>query len=666
MVHRFSLKEASRILSTHSLVELGFAAEHALMNNRRHVRYLQYQLLRLTPLFKDTGDSQEGIAELLEKADKAAKQGIGEFRLESINTYKISFSLLIQVIETLKGRYPELDVRGLNAQHVKAYSEHEQTSTEEILGLLKTAGLSLLDGRGTGPAASQAHNYLGMKFISEVEWIDLHRAAHQIGLPSEANLTYGFGESWQDRLEQLERIRDLQDETNGFVRLVLVPYQLKHNHDHFSKRESNLEDLKLISIARAFVDNISHISLNWGRFGLEFSQLGIVFGASELHGPFFAEKSKLPAIKLTRTLGKTSLESLIRNASYLPMAHDFVDSAGSRPTPVACQDASLLLYKLENNKELNIAELSSLINDATLLQLGHCSELIKTTLGLKKPSLFAPPVVVNAADFLQPPEVLDQMIETWSEVLKHSAHKAILINLANTGANPGPLRLVEVLRLVDNLGKDTPGIAVTLCGLKALWNLAQLEKVQLKDLLQTFKEVNVISVESSPNESEVDLTSSEIKRIHKTIHDCDMGSIAKAEIQAVYSPDRGGLWQGFLDRLETIRQLQNETPGVAGIKIEPHPMLTIAEYMRALSVARIHLRNVANVIAPIATVPATHRRLSTPYAARAAASFCSFLFGANDAGLCQTNLVKALRIESETLGIPMTLRDARFFSVGEL
>jgi aminodeoxyfutalosine synthase len=170
--------------------------------------------------------------------------------------------------------------------------------------------------------------------LGAAEWLQVHREAHELGIPSNCTLLYGHVETLQDRVEHLQMLRDLQDETGGFLAYVPLAYHPDHNElgqrlGRTGTATTGYDDLKNIAVGRLFLDNIPHVKTHWPMVTPFISQLALHFGCDDVEGTVVYERvyheagahtplmlSYGEVVRLIRGAGKDPVE---RDALYRPI-----------------------------------------------------------------------------------------------------------------------------------------------------------------------------------------------------------------------------------------------------------------------------------------------------------------------------------------------------------
>ncbi|MCX6230787.1 MAG: CofH family radical SAM protein [Bacteroidetes bacterium] len=188
---------------------------------------------------------------------------------------------LIMQIKLLR---PKLHVKAFTAVEIDFMIKKAGLSLNEGVLLLKEYGLDSIPGGGAEIFDEELRAEICPSKTSSEQWLAIHEALHQVGIPSNATILYGHIETYRHRAEHMERLRLLQDRTNGFN--AFIPLKFKHKNNTMSeiKEVSVIEDLKNYAISRIFLDNFPHIKSYWPMVGKQLAQLSLSFGVDDFDG----------------------------------------------------------------------------------------------------------------------------------------------------------------------------------------------------------------------------------------------------------------------------------------------------------------------------------------------------------------------------------------------
>jgi len=233
----------------------------------------------------------------------------------------------LEMTRRIRGISPDLFIKAFSAPEIDFMAKSSGFSWNEVLRRLKEAGLDGMPGGGAEIFDPKVRAKICPKKISGEEWLAIHRAAHGAGIKTNATMLYGHMETEEQRVAHLLRLRDLQDETQGFSAFVPLAYHPENNALRGVKETRGLLDLKVLSISRLLLDNIPHIKAHGSATDLKFVQVALSFGADDMGGTNLHEK-------VMREAGSRAPEGLtsddfircIMDAGFEPC---FVDSSYS-------------------------------------------------------------------------------------------------------------------------------------------------------------------------------------------------------------------------------------------------------------------------------------------------------------------------------------------------
>jgi cyclic dehypoxanthinyl futalosine synthase len=191
-------------------------------------------------------------------------------------------------------------------------------SFHEVIARLKAAGLMSIPGGGAELLSDDIRkDVLAYPKCSAEEWIDVMRQAHRNGLRTSATMMYGMGEELVARVEHLQRVRDLQDETGGFT--AFISWTFQHEHTEMQEVPEIYPDeyLRTLAVTRLFIDNIQHFQTSWVTQGKKIGLVALAFGADDM-GSIMIEENVVSAAGTAYTMSQEEMEHLIRSAGYEP------------------------------------------------------------------------------------------------------------------------------------------------------------------------------------------------------------------------------------------------------------------------------------------------------------------------------------------------------------
>jgi aminodeoxyfutalosine synthase len=227
-----------------------------------------------------------------------------------------------EIVKTIADRYPKIDVKGFTASEIDYFERRWKINPEESLSRLKAAGLKSMPGGGAEVFSERVRNELFPGKAGGDRWLEIHRMAHGMGIKSNATLLYGHIETLEERIEHFIRLRELQDDTQGFLAFISLQYQL--GTTRITPRPTPpMDDLKVIAAARLMLDNVPHIKSYWVMLGEGTASLGLNFGADDVDGTIGTERIAHAALANSPAgLARQRMVRLIRDAGRTPVERD--------------------------------------------------------------------------------------------------------------------------------------------------------------------------------------------------------------------------------------------------------------------------------------------------------------------------------------------------------
>lgn len=245
-----------------------------------------------------------------------------------------TFEQYLDVIRDIKAAYPAIQVKSYTAVEIDFFARREQTSIENILKRMIAVGTVCIPGGGAEVFSERVRKALYPFKIGAPKWLEVHRTAHKLGLRSNSTLLYGHMETYAERVEHMRRLRELQDETSGFLSFIPLAYQ-PGTTQVVKRQASVVEDLKMISIARLFLDNFRHIKAYWVTMGEDTASIALNYGADDIDGTIGEEKIMHAAqASSPLEMARGRLISLIREAGRVPVERDCLYNDVAASTPV--------------------------------------------------------------------------------------------------------------------------------------------------------------------------------------------------------------------------------------------------------------------------------------------------------------------------------------------
>jgi aminodeoxyfutalosine synthase len=232
------------------------------------------------------------------------------------------------MFRALKQRHPQVHIKALTAVEIAHIARIEKMSREDVLIALREAGLDTLPGGGAETFSAAVREQIADKKLGGADYIDVHRTAHRLGIRSNCTMLYGHVETIDDRLEHLTMLRELQDDTGGFLAFIPLAYHPDDNElgatlGRQGTSTTGVDDLRNLAVGRLFLDNFQHIKSHWIMVSSAVSQIALHFGVNDIEGTVVREKI-YHAVGASTPQGMTlpQLLQLIRGSGKVPAERD--------------------------------------------------------------------------------------------------------------------------------------------------------------------------------------------------------------------------------------------------------------------------------------------------------------------------------------------------------
>jgi len=222
--------------------------------------------------------------EILDKVREYNDKPITEVHIVGGVHPKMGLQYFADLIMKVKEIRPEIHVKAFTAVELEYMCRKAKMSYEEGLRILKDHGQDSLPGGGAEIFDEQLRSEICDDKCTSEEWLEIHRTAHKLGMPSNATILYGHKESLKHRVDHMERLRKLQDETGGFNTFIPLKYRNGSNQMSEISEVSTIEDLRNYAISRIYMDNFGHIKAYWPMIGRHTAQMSLAFGVDDVDG----------------------------------------------------------------------------------------------------------------------------------------------------------------------------------------------------------------------------------------------------------------------------------------------------------------------------------------------------------------------------------------------
>ena len=334
---RLSMDDGILLYRTPDLLAVGWLANH--VREKRHGNITYYNVNRhinptnvcvahckLCAFGRDPnapGAYTFALEEIYARAEQGVREGATEFHIVGGLHPDLPFEYFLEMIRGLKKRCPGVHLKAFTMVEVGYFARIAKLSIEETLRQMKEAGVDSLPGGGAEIFHPRVRKIICDHKVSGQMWLSIARKAHQAGLRTNATMLYGHVETEEERVDHLLKLRELQDETHGFVTFIPLAFHPDNTALSHIPHPSGYTDLRNIAVARLMLDNFDHIKAYWIMLSPAIAQIAQRFGASDLDGTVAEEKIYHDAgARTSEFTPRSELERLIRAAGRVPVERD--------------------------------------------------------------------------------------------------------------------------------------------------------------------------------------------------------------------------------------------------------------------------------------------------------------------------------------------------------
>src|SRR6202140_4247752 len=347
---RLTLAEGVALFDCKDLNALGRAADavtrrlhpepYRTYNIDRNINYTNVcaAVCDFCAFFRKTGDAEAYVLsreQPYQKIDDTIALGGETALMQGGNHPSLKLEWYEDLLRDLKAHYPKFNLHAFSAPEIWNFVKTNKLPLREVLGRLKDAGMGSLPGGGGEILVDRVRKAITVNKCLTDEWLDVHRAWHQLAGRSTCTMMFGHVETFAERIESLDRLRHLQDETHGFTAFICWTLQPP---DHAMRDRGinmaqiapagSFEYLRTQAIARLYLDNIPNIQSSWVTQGLKVGQLALLFGANDM-GSLMIEENVVASAGTVHYLTLEQIKNAIRELGYVPrqrnVFYEFVD-----------------------------------------------------------------------------------------------------------------------------------------------------------------------------------------------------------------------------------------------------------------------------------------------------------------------------------------------------
>jgi cyclic dehypoxanthinyl futalosine synthase len=329
---RLNLEEGLQLLRSHDLAALGQAADavtrrihpepYRTYNVDRNINYTNICTSRCRfCAFSRPLDAADGYViereELYRKIQETIELGGDQILLQGGMHPELTLDWYQRLLCDIKEHFPQINVHGFSPPEIDHLAAVSGLPVETVLRRLKGAGLGSLPGGGAEILVDRVRQVVSPCKVSAFRWLEVCRAWHALGGRGSATMMFGHLETLAQRIEHLELLRRLQDETGGFTAFICWTFQPAHTALAHLPKLGTFEYLKTLAVSRLYLDNFANLQASWVTQGLKVGQLALRFGANDL-GSVMIEENVVAAAGTTYRASEAEIRQAIVEAGYTP------------------------------------------------------------------------------------------------------------------------------------------------------------------------------------------------------------------------------------------------------------------------------------------------------------------------------------------------------------
>jgi aminodeoxyfutalosine synthase len=222
--------------------------------------------------------------QILHRGQEAVDNGCTEMHIVGGLHHKLGYDWYRGIISLLHNAYPKLHLKGWTAVEINWFEFLTKMTSKEILQDLRDAGLGSMPGGGAEIFHPEVRGQLCEHKANSHKWLEIHQAAHEIGLKTNCTMLYGHVEQPYHRIDHLLQLRDLQDKTGGFQTFIPLAFHPENTKLSHLKKPSAAMDLRTMAVSRLMLDNVPHMKAYWIMLGIGTAQTALAYGADDIDG----------------------------------------------------------------------------------------------------------------------------------------------------------------------------------------------------------------------------------------------------------------------------------------------------------------------------------------------------------------------------------------------
>jgi cyclic dehypoxanthinyl futalosine synthase len=328
---RLTRSEGEELMTCYDLHKLGRAAHAVTMrlhpepfrtyNIDRNINYTNIcaAVCDFCAFYRKSNDADAYVLsreELYQKFEETIALGGDQVLMQGGMHPTLKLEWYEELLSDLRQRYPSVNLHAFSPPEIWHFSKLNKLPLETVLSRLKAAGLGSLPGGGGEILVDRVRKELTKNKALTDEWLEVTRVWHKLGGKGSATMMFGHIETMAERIEHLDRIRSLQDETGGFTAFICWTMQPGHKMSHFTEQGA-FEYLRVQAISRLYLDNVPNIQSSWVTQGAKIGQIALFFGANDM-GSLMIEENVVSSAGTVHHLSLEQIRRCITEAGWEP------------------------------------------------------------------------------------------------------------------------------------------------------------------------------------------------------------------------------------------------------------------------------------------------------------------------------------------------------------
>ena len=329
---RLAFADAVRLLECHELAAIGRAADavtrrlhpepYRTYNIDRNVNYTNIctAVCDFCAFYRAPKHAEGYVLDrdvLLEKIEETVALGGDQILMQGGLHPTLPLEWYEELLRDIKRRFPQVNIHGFSPPEIHHFTKVSKRPLPEVLERLARAGLGSLPGGGGEILVDRVRAAITRGKVMTDDWLEVHRQWHLLGGKSTATMMYGHVETLAERVEHLDRLRELQDETGGFTAFICWSFQPDNTEMDDIPPAGPFEYLKTQAVARLYLDNFPNIQSSWVTQGRDIGQLALLFGANDM-GSLMIEENVVSAAGTVHHLTLEQMKSAISELGWIP------------------------------------------------------------------------------------------------------------------------------------------------------------------------------------------------------------------------------------------------------------------------------------------------------------------------------------------------------------